>query len=58
VAQLRFGILELLQCHRLPQVAFWEEMVSVLVLAFSVGQVEVDHFLFTAGISADSLLSH
>jgi hypothetical protein len=39
-------------------VAFWEEMVSVLVLAFSVGQVEVDHFLFTAGISADSLLSH
>ena len=58
VAKSQFGNFVLHHCHRVAQVAFRVEMVSVLVSALSVGRVEVNPFLLTCSVSADSLWCH
>lgn len=58
VAHLPFGYFDLPQSHSMVQVTFRVDVVFVLVLAVSIGQLEVLTFLCASSVAAYSLLCH
>jgi len=57
-ANCRFEKVELPECHRVVQQAFWADLASVRGSADCVGLVEAQLFICATSMSANSLLCH